>query len=339
MTDAFRKPAVFSADDPRIVLAAPEEAPRTGNALTVPEMTDGAPAERSRRMRWGALFWSALSGLVMLGLGVAVTNFVEDLFARSPWLGAVGAGLAVLTGVALLAIIAREIYGLVRLSTVQTLHDRAVATVESDDRDSGRKVVGDLLSLTSRMPKLARGRARLQEHLSEIIDGRDLIRLAERELMTPLDAEARQLVASAAKRVSVVTAVSPRAAVDMIFVLVNALSMVRKLAVLYGGRPGALGVIKLLRQTVSHLAVTGGVAMTDSLIQQVVGHGIAARLSSKLGEGVLNGLLTARLGLMAIDLTRPLPFAELPRPSINDLAGGLLKSAPGKGDKAEGEIS
>ena len=178
MTEAFRKPAVFSVDDPRIVLAAPEEAPRESNALTVPEMTDVAPAGRPRRMRWGALFWSALSGLVMLGLGIAVTNFIEDLFARSPWLGAIGAGLAAVAGIALLAVIAREIYGLVRLSTVQTLHDRAVATVASDDRDAGRKVVGDLLSLTHRMPKLARGRARLKEHLSEIIDGRDLIRIA-----------------------------------------------------------------------------------------------------------------------------------------------------------------
>ncbi len=40
--------------------------------------------------------------------------------------------------------------------------------------------------------------------------------------MGPLDLEARMLVASAAKRVSVVTAISPRAAVDMLFVLVNA---------------------------------------------------------------------------------------------------------------------
>jgi putative membrane protein len=337
MTDAFRKPAVFSPDDPRIVLAAPEEAQRSANALTVAEMTE--PAVRPRRMRWGTLFWSALSGLVVMGLGLAITNFVEDLFERSPWLGAVSAALAGLTGVAMLAIIAREISGLVRLSTVQHLHDRAVATVASDDRDEGRKVVVDLLSLTRAMPRLARGRARLQENLSDIIDGRDLIRLAERELMAPLDAEARQIVASASKRVSVVTAVSPRAAVDMIFVAVNALSMVRKLAVLYGGRPGALGVIKLLRQTVSHLAVTGGVAITDSLLQQVVGHGLAARLSSKLGEGVLNGLLTARLGLMAIDLTRPLPFAELPRPSINDLAGGLLRSGQAPGDKAETPVS
>jgi putative membrane protein len=337
MTDAFRKPAVFSADDPRIVLAAPEEAQRSANALTVADMTE--PAVRPRRMRWGTLFWSALSGLVVMGLGLATTNFVEDLFARSPWLGAVGAALAGLAGVALLAIIAREISGLVRLATVQHLHDRAVATVASDDRDEGRKVIGDLLSLTRAMPRLARGRARLRENLSDIIDGRDLIRLAERELMAPLDAEARQIVAAASKRVSVVTAVSPRAAVDMIFVAVNALSMVRKLAVLYGGRPGALGVIKLLRQTVSHLAVTGGVAITDSLLQQVVGHGLAARLSSKLGEGVLNGLLTARLGLMAIDLTRPLPFAELPRPSINDLAGGLLRSGQAPGDKAETPVS
>ena len=145
--------------------------------------------------------------------------------------------------------------------------------------------------------------------------------------MSPLDIEARRLVVSASKRVSVVTAISPRAAVDMIFVLVNALRMIRQLAVLYGGRPGALGVIKLLRQVLSHLAVTGGVGVADGLVQQVVGHGLAARLSARLGEGMINGLLTARLGLLTIDLVRPLPFHELPRPALNDLAGTLLRPA------------
>ena len=62
----------------------------------------------------------------------------------------------------------------------------------------------------------------------------------------------------------------------------------------------------------------------DSLVQQVLGHGLAAKLSAKLGEGVLNGLLTARLGIAAIEVTRPLPFAALPRPKLSDLAGNLL---------------
>jgi hypothetical protein len=127
--------------------------------------------------------------------------------------------------------------------------------------------------------------------------------------------------------VSVVTAVSPRAAVDMFFVLVTALGLMRRLALLYGGRPGTLTLLKLMRQAVSHLALTGGMAASDSLIQQVIGHGLAAKLSARLGEGVLNGLLTARLGLAAIAATRPLPFKALRQPALNDLAGALLRGA------------
>jgi putative membrane protein len=131
--------------------------------------------------------------------------------------------------------------------------------------------------------------------------------------------------------------VSPRAAVDMIFVLVTVVGLVRRLADLYGARPGLLGLIRLLRLTVAHLAVTGGIAATDSLIQQVVGHGVAAKLSARLGEGVLNGLLTARLGLAAIEVSRPLPFAALPAPSVSDLAGDLIARrarTPDDGERA-----
>jgi putative membrane protein len=217
-----------------------------------------------------------------------------------------------------------------RLGTVETLRRRAETIIESDDREGGRALLSDLLSLTGHIPQLARARVRLKSHLTDIIDGRDLVRLAERELLGPLDAEARRLVTAAGKRVSVVTAISPRAAIDIVFVLLNALSLVRRLAVLYGGRPGPLGVLTLFRRVVSHLAITGGVAVTDSVVQQVVGHGLAARLSARLGEGMVNGLLTARLGLLAIDLTRPLPFYSLPRPALNDLAAGLMRPPNGQ---------
>jgi putative membrane protein len=48
-------------------------------------------------------------------------------------------------------------------------------------------------------------------------------------------------------------------------------------------------------------------------------------VSVRLGEGVLNGLLTARLGLAAIEVTRPLPFAALPAPTLSDVASDLLR--------------
>jgi putative membrane protein len=288
------------------------------------------PAVPRRAFGWGTLFWSGVAGMVLLGVGLGVAHFIEDLFARSDSLGVLGIAFTAAAASALLVITLRELAALVRLATIEKLHARAAGVLVSDDRDESRAIVRDLLRIAHQNPRLARARNQLAGHTDDIIDGADMIRLAERELMTPLDAEARRLVSSAAQRVSIVTAISPRATVDVLFVFLASLRLIRQLARLYGGRPGALGMIRLLRHVIAHLAITGGIAASDSLIQQMLGHGIAAKLSERLGEGMLNGLLTARLGLAAIDVTRPLPFTALPRPALTDLAKDLLTSREDK---------
>jgi putative membrane protein len=326
-----RPPAAFRLDDAHAIVGEVRQAPGRGVEI-VPEPETGKlaiavddPLQFPRRgFRWGRLFWSAVGGLVLLAAGLAVTGLIDDLFARSPHLGWLGVALAVLAAVALAVMTVRQTIGLLRLSTVEHLHQRAADTLLSDDRVEGQALVQELLALTRRMPRLARSRANLQNHLADIIDGADLVRIAERELMTPLDQEARRLISTAATRVSVVTTLSPRAIVDIVFVLGSALALVRRLAFLYGVRPGTLGLVRLLRHVVIQMATSGGLAASDSLIQQVLGHGIAAKLSARLGEGMLNGLLTARLGLAAMDVIRPLPFTVLSRPTLSDLMGELL---------------
>jgi putative membrane protein len=331
------KPAAFRLDDPDIVITPSAEPRRTTPAVKNAKASAAealpvvAPRARKRRPPWGVMFWASAAGLLLLATGLGIANLIQDLLSRAVWLGGVGAALAAIAVIALLAIVTREALGLARLATIDSMRERAAAILVTDNRAAGRALGRELIVLTGRMPQLARARARLADHLGDIIDGGDLVRLTERELMAPLDEEARRLVSAAAKRVSVVTAVSPRAAVDMFFVLVTALGLVRRLALLYGGRPGTLGLFKLLRHTVSHIAVTGGMAASDSLIQQVIGHGVVAKLSARLGEGVLNGLLTARLGLAAIEATRPLPFTALRQPALNDLAGSLLRGVEKSG--------
>lgn len=335
-----RRPATFKLDDPGVVVMDPDETgrPARGTVQITPESDPAllpvpidAPLVPARRgFRWGTLFWGAVGGLVLLGTGLGVVNLIEDLFARSESLGFVGLGFALIAALALMVVIAREAIGLARLGAIEKLHLRATEVLLSDDRPASRAIVNDLLKLAHQNPQLARARTALQSHADDIIDGADLIKLAERELMTPLDQEARRLVSSAAQRVSIVTAVSPRAMIDVLFVFVASLRMIRQLALLYGGRPGTLGMIRLMRHVIGHLAITGGMAASDSLIQQMLGHGIAAKLSQRLGEGMLNGLLTARLGLAAIDVTRPLPFTALPRPALADLAKDLLRKRDGE---------
>ncbi|RED24237.1 putative membrane protein [Rhodopseudomonas thermotolerans] len=275
--------------------------------------------------RWGTLFWSAATGLATLAFWLWISKLVEDLFAQSQTLGTIGMVLALLAGGSLAIIIGREAFGLIRLARIEQLHARAARVLQTDNSAEARAIVRELLKFEHPNPQLARGRSTLQKHVDDIIDGADLIRLAERELMTPLDLEARALISKAAQRVSLVTAISPKALIDVLFVAIAATRLIGQLARLYGGRPGAIGMMKLMRQTVSHLAVTGGIALSDSVMQSVLGHGLASRLSAKLGEGVVNGMLTARLGIAAIDLTRPLPFDALPRPQLGDLVKDLMK--------------
>lgn len=328
----MHQPRAFRLDAAERAGAIGEPGPRSARAVVITdepadaiEAADGVPVivERRRRAPWAALLVSALGALVSLGVGLSVERLVAELFAVAPWLGWAAAVLVGLAVVALMGIVAREIRGVFRERRIEHLRRAAADALAIRDGEAAKAVARDLAALYAGRRSAILGPS-VADVAGEIMDAEDRLALAERTLVEPLDAQAQRAIASAAKRVSAVTALSPRAIVDLAFVVYTAATLLRRVAGIYGGRPGFLGFLRLLRAAVNHLAITGGVAVGDSLMHQVLGVGLAARVSAKLGEGVLNGLMTARFGLAALEVCRPLPFIRATPPRIADVAGELI---------------
>lgn len=267
---------------------------------------------------FGKIAWTAGGILVSLALGLAADRLIRDLFARNEWLGWAGIALLAVFLVALAAIVVRELLALSRLRELDRLRKRAAAVLISDKREDGRAILRELDSVYAGNPQLARARETLSRAEQDIFDGSEFVRIAERTLMAPLDARARALTAASARRVALVTTVSPRALIDIAFVIFESVRLGGDIARLYGARPGVFGSWRLLGAILSHLAVTGGLVLTDGVMEQLVGQGLAAKLSARLGEGIVNGLMTVRVGIAAMRVVRPLPFETQRQPVVRD---------------------
>jgi putative membrane protein len=61
-----------------------------------------------------------------------------------------------------------------------------------------------------------------------------------------------------------------------------------------------------------------------------LGGSVLSRLSRRFGEGLVNGALSARVGVAAMEVCRPLPFGPGRRPSVRSLVQRALSGLFGK---------
>lgn len=309
-------PAVTGGDQP------------SGQAMA----TMAALASR-RPSRLSAWFWRLLGAVVVFFASVAAWGFVTDLIARNEILGWVATGLLGLFLLVCLAILVREWAALARLARIEHLHVEAMRVSGANDLEGARKLADRLTSLYAGREETRWGRDRLAERKAEAFDADTVLALAEDTLLVPLDAEARREVEAAARQVAMVTALVPLAFADVAAALTANMRMIRRIAEIYGGRSGALGSWRLVRAVMTHLVATGAVAVGDDLLGSVGGGHVLAKLSRRFGEGLVNGALTARVGVAAMEVCRPLPFAPGKRPRVTGL---VRRALTGLFDKPEG---
>ncbi|WCR00801.1 TIGR01620 family protein [Paracoccus aestuarii] len=310
-------PAANPADAPQIDEPdAPLPQPRTMQMVT---RLVGRPPSRLTR-----LFLNAGGALFAFLLGMAALDFIDRLLMRYPLLGWVAVTLFAVFTLAAIGMALREWRAWRRFARIDALQRQAGAALADEDLDRAKAVTDGLVALYAKRPETEWQRQRLAERRAESFDARALLTLAEAELMAPLDQQARREIEAASRTVAATTALVPLALVDVVAALAANLRMIRRMAEIYGGRAGAVGGWRLARTVMTHLIATGAVAAGDDLIQTVAGGGVLAKLSRRFGEGLVNGALTARVGIAAMEVCRPLPFLAQPRPKVGSLVSRAL---------------
>jgi putative membrane protein len=276
------------------------------------------------RRRGGGLFWAALGLFVSLVVSIATYDYLASLLLRFPFLGKLALGLIALLALLVLAQVVRELWAFRRLARIQSFHAEAAAVRASADREAALALSRRLERFYAGRPELNWNLERLRTDREALLDADALVELTERAVFAPLDAAARREIEAASRVVAGATALIPLALVDVLAALSQNVRMVRRIAELYGAHAGFFGSWRLLRLVATHLLATGLVAVGDDLVGSVAGGHLLSRLSRRFGEGVVNGALTARVGVAAMDVCRPLPFAALPRPRVSNLIGRAL---------------
>lgn len=151
------------------------------------------------------------------------------------------------------------------------------------------------------------------------------LQLFERFVLAQLDAQAQQLIYRAATDTSMAVAISPFALADMLLVMWRASRLVRELAQLYGGAIGQLRSLVLLKRLLAALLWAGGSELALDMAADVIGSELTAKLSARAGQGLIAGLLVARLGNLAAQQLRPLPAGSTVKVNLKSLAASLLQ--------------
>ncbi|SJL83161.1 YcjF family protein [Vibrio palustris] len=153
---------------------------------------------------------------------------------------------------------------------------------------------------------------------AEIIDLYDALVIAQQ------DKQALDIVTRYATEAAALVAVSPLAMADMLLVGWRSFKMIEKLADLYGIELGYWSRLKLFKAVLVNMATAGASEMVVDASVDLLSMDLAGKVSTRAGQGIGVGILTARLGIKAMALLRPLPWVEQRRVKLSQVRKHIL---------------
>ena len=272
---------------------------------------DEVPEEKSKP-RW---LWRIIAGLLSTIIVIETVAFFTTGFAQTPIVASLYAALLLAFVITGGAVLIRELSGLRQLKKQQQLQGKT-SRLMAGDRSSGSgennpfnaQAICEKISAQLPCDLLDEQEQQWADIVIEDYNDAELLGLYSRLMLTKVDQKAVAEIAKFSSESVVLIALSPLAIIDMLIMLMRNLRLIDKIASLYGLKLGYWSRIKLIKQVLINMFYAGASELVTDFGADMLGADMLGKLSGRLAQGLGAGLLTARLGLKALKLCRPIPF-------------------------------
>ena len=328
------KPAQQFADDDSIQFERTE--------FTAEQDTDGEAealliqALKPRRSLWRKLVFVA-GGLLGISAVAQLIQWVNDAWTGNDWTALGGIAATFLVLIAAAGSVITEWRRMYRLRQRATEREAAEELLQSHRIGDGRAFCEKLAkqaNIPSHHPALQQWQSLLQSSHND----REVVTLYSQLVQPVTDEQARRVISRFAAESALMIAVSPLALVDMAFIAWRNIRLINQVAAICGIELGYYSRLRLFKLVLLNIAFAGASELIREVGMDWLSQDITARLSARAAQGMGAGLLTARLGIKAMELCRPLPWTATDKPKLMDFRKQLLqqlKQAVPKGKSAE----
>ncbi|QLB12824.1 putative membrane protein [Bisgaardia hudsonensis] len=175
-----------------------------------------------------------------------------------------------------------------------------------------------------KMPKNTLELVEWKQLINESYSAQEVVHLFSETVLSPIDKQAKKLVTKNAVECAVIIAVSPLAVVDMFFLAWRNIRLINQLAKIYGIELGYVSRLRLLKMVFLNMAFAGATEIVQDIGMDWLSQDITAKVSSRIAQGIGVGLLTARLGIKAMEFCRPIVFEKNEKPRLSHIQKELL---------------
>jgi putative membrane protein len=213
---------------------------------------------------------------------------------------------------------------------IQTSHSmRHLANCMRSSRDLGSssKLVKEMSLFYAAKPQAIHWQHSI-DNLPDYANDQEVVTHIEHHFLRPLDEEVMKRISNYSLQVGIAVALSPWASLDMALSLWRNLKMIDEVGQLYGVRPSLRNRYKLLKKVITQLAFVGASEVAIDQINSELGTAsVMGMAGGRLTQGVGVGIYTAKIGIAAMEVSRPIQFVPQQQPKLKSLIKPLIQKA------------